>query len=500
MMSNQIVLSARMTPEEAQACESQIVLHLSNAQTFILDFYNREGWAALGFNSWRDWATQRFAQSQSNVYRLLNAAQIEHLLTGTAEGVIPPAQLRPLNRFKNDPEKVRTAWDLAEQLAQDEGKPREAKHVAAAVAVMEQATDAVRNGAIESFKISSSRALFQSTRDGGTTEWYTPDPIVRTAETVMGMIDLDPASCDHANQYVQAVRYYTVADDGLNQPWHGAVWFNFPYERTLDLWVQKLTHEVHEGNVSQFCGICYAVPDRAWYQHLEALATAVCFFRRRVAFLDASGTEQDSPIAANAVFYYGPHVSLFQREFTQFGRVMVLKTDAYLPLPTGWNLREVIEILQSAVAQTNNGQLRYLTQQIAARSPFATLDGDPQQSLPPLVDGSIAHVRSYVEATVRDAYQRCGITLPATVWYQSVHHAGGHAPSDSVVRLVYQPASLISLIFVGQTMLRFGSYAVPEMADHHAAAMLIRRRLGSTTTLLDDALVYDELPIASIRF
>lgn len=37
--------------------------------------------------------------------------------------------------------------------------------------------------------------------------------------SVMGSIYLDPASCAKANETVKAHRYFTIADDGLSQPW-----------------------------------------------------------------------------------------------------------------------------------------------------------------------------------------------------------------------------------------------------------------------------------------
>ena len=45
---------------------------------------------------------------------------------------------------------------------------------------------------------------------------YTPE-YIEAARIVLGSIDLDPASSDIANQLVRAKKYYTIADNGLNQ-------------------------------------------------------------------------------------------------------------------------------------------------------------------------------------------------------------------------------------------------------------------------------------------
>lgn len=59
-------------------------------------------------------------------------------------------------------------------------------------------------------------------------EWITNRDLVDSAHYVLGEIDLDPASSAKANEYVNAKKYYTIADDGLNeQKWHGNVYL-FP--------------------------------------------------------------------------------------------------------------------------------------------------------------------------------------------------------------------------------------------------------------------------------
>jgi hypothetical protein len=56
--------------------------------------------------------------------------------------------------------------------------------------------------------------------------WYTP----RWIFDGLGIqFDLDVAAPADAVSWIPADRHYSVADDGLTQPWHGTVWCNPPY-------------------------------------------------------------------------------------------------------------------------------------------------------------------------------------------------------------------------------------------------------------------------------
>src|SRR5690606_2829141 len=86
----------------------------------------------------------------------------------------------------------------------------------------------------------------------GDNEWYTPAKYVEMARTVMGRIDVDPASNDHAQQTVKAATYYTAETNGLNKEWHGTVWMNPPYSHPeIQHFTDKVLAELAAGNVTE---------------------------------------------------------------------------------------------------------------------------------------------------------------------------------------------------------------------------------------------------------
>lgn len=89
-------------------------------------------------------------------------------------------------------------------------------------------------------------------------EYYTPTQYVEAAREVMEEIDLDPASCEFAQEWIQAKEIYTIKNNGLNQSWFGRVWLNPPYSKTggesnQGIWAQKLITEYLAGRVPPSC-------------------------------------------------------------------------------------------------------------------------------------------------------------------------------------------------------------------------------------------------------
>lgn len=155
----------------------------------------------------------------------------------------------------------------------------------------------------------------------GENEWFTPAQYIEAARDVMGGIDLDPATHAVAQETVQATHFFTAAENGLAQEWHGRVWLNPPYVQPLIArFAEKLVAEVSARRIEQAIMLTHNYTDTAWFHHAEAAADLICFTRGRIAFVDIDGAAC-SPTQGQAFFYYGAQGELFREVFCHFGFV-----------------------------------------------------------------------------------------------------------------------------------------------------------------------------------
>jgi ParB family chromosome partitioning protein len=184
--------------------------------------------------------------------------------------------------------------------------------------IMEEAEDAVPLAWFTNN--TARRANTQGVIQSLTNEWYTPGEYITAAWATLGTIDLDPASCEEANQTVGAARIYTIADDGLTKPWHGRVWLNPPYGRLAPDFIERLVTEYMNGNVEEAIVLVNAhSTDTKWFQPLWDYT--LCFTDHRIDF--GAGTERRSGSTHGSVFVYlGQNLETFKNNFAKFGPVV----------------------------------------------------------------------------------------------------------------------------------------------------------------------------------
>lgn len=160
--------------------------------------------------------------------------------------------------------------------------------------------------------------------NSGNNEWYTPSLYVEAARKAMGGIDLDPASSEIANRTVKAKIIFTAEDDGRMQTWRGRVWMNPPYAQPLmNDFAEAVSSKYESGEIKQACVLVNNATETQWFQRMLSVASAVCFPKSRIKFLDPQG-KPGAPLQGQAIIYMGKNVAAFKAEFVQEGAVLFL--------------------------------------------------------------------------------------------------------------------------------------------------------------------------------
>jgi len=128
---NVIVGVPMMDATEARQIVKNINRRLDQSRQELLELYDREGWRALGYGSWRACVKNEFEGSSTALYRQLTAAKVERELFGDSRigNPLPASQLETI--AKAAPADRPKVIARADQIAGD--TPRTAKHIQQAV-------------------------------------------------------------------------------------------------------------------------------------------------------------------------------------------------------------------------------------------------------------------------------------------------------------------------------------------------------------------------------
>lgn len=148
---------------------------------------------------------------------------------------------------------------------------------------------------------------------------YTPKKIIELTLELLGAIDLDPCSNSIGEPNIPAKKHYTIKDDGLAQKWHGKVYLNPPYGSEISKWIQKLTNEYKEGDVTEAIALLPARTDTRWFGLLREYPR--CFVIGRLQFI---GAEHSAPFPS-VVVYLGVEINQFTSSFKSIGDIYILQ-------------------------------------------------------------------------------------------------------------------------------------------------------------------------------
>lgn len=161
----------------------------------------------------------------------------------------------------------------------------------------------------------------------GNTEWYSPAKYVTSARLVMGTIDLDPASCEVAQENVKAKQFYSLKypygdhQDRKamikSEKWKGNIWLNPPFSRGIvSNFINKLIDDIP--TITAYICLVNNSTETQWFQQLLIHSSALCFPDKRIRF-DTTNGKRGRPLVGQAFFYRGENSKAFIREFSKYG-------------------------------------------------------------------------------------------------------------------------------------------------------------------------------------
>lgn len=160
--------------------------------------------------------------------------------------------------------------------------------------------------------------------------WQTPDFILSRVHTVLGNIDLDPASDLGANQRVGARQFYTREQDGLATDWiSGSIFLNPPGGKKGNeslsalFWCRLMKHK-QDGKLSHAIFMAFSVEQLAVTQGYGCPALGdftLVVPKQRIAFLRPDGTPGEAPSHSNCIAYVPGKVDLTHQFISVFGEL-----------------------------------------------------------------------------------------------------------------------------------------------------------------------------------
>ena len=134
-------------------------------------------------------------------------------------------------------------------------------------------------------EIVESQAKSNKTEDekieGSGDEWYTREEELKLVRLVLGEIDLDPASCQAANEKVKAKNFYTKEENGLDKPLWGKVFCNPPYSKPAPF-IEKIVKAYQSGEIEAAILLVNSSTDTNWFHFAFNNATLTCFTNKRI--------------------------------------------------------------------------------------------------------------------------------------------------------------------------------------------------------------------------
>lgn len=165
--------------------------------------------------------------------------------------------------------------------------------------------------------------VYVGSLDAHNRDFYgTPPEWIERCRSVMGGIELDPASCKEANEMVvKADRFFSEQDDGLSKSWKaGSLFLNPPYGKTLPRFASKFLNEWEAGVIDQAIVLVNNTTETAAFELFSRCSTVRAETRGRIQFVSVDGRCNENRNTRGQVFFYcGRRWKRFARIFKEAG-------------------------------------------------------------------------------------------------------------------------------------------------------------------------------------
>jgi len=128
--------------------------------------------------------------------------------------------------------------------------------------------------------------------DHTTDSWVTPKWVIDR----LGPFDLDPCACD-PQPWPTARKMITINEDGLLYLWHGFVWLNPPYGKSLGIWLNQLA--LHNNGIAL---VFARTETRAFQRFVWPFASTILFLYGRLTFYLPNGSPAKHNSGGPSVF------------------------------------------------------------------------------------------------------------------------------------------------------------------------------------------------------
>jgi phage N-6-adenine-methyltransferase len=316
---------------QAEGCRDPLIVWAE--ENTIIDGHNRyEICSELGIDY--EIANMSFGDRDAVVLWMINNQLGRRNLTREDFNMLVGRKYNAMKKAPNDGGKGTTVsqneprYRTSEKVAQEHGISEATVRRAAQTAAQVDAIKAEAKDAGEPITDKQALDIVKKphvSHNSGDNEWYTPEPYIKAARSVMGKIDMDPASHETANETVCAETYYTEENNGLEQDWKGRLWMNPPYAGNLiGGFCEKMAASVESGDVTEAHILVNNATETRWFARLCGVASCICLPTGRIKFWHPRKASA-VPLQGQCVIYIGDNVAAFCEQFAEFGIVCEIR-------------------------------------------------------------------------------------------------------------------------------------------------------------------------------